>query len=216
MSTLLSLRNLVVRRGSRPVLNGVSLDVRDDERVIIRGGIGVGKTTLLMAALGLVDHISGDIVLMNHPCSNEAAFAEARKDIGLLFQDPDDQLIGPTVLEDVEFGPLNLGWTPERAHRAADDALTQVGIEELAERPVHELSGGEKRLVALAGLLAMSPRLLLLDEPTASLDESTASRILAILSETRLPMLIATHDPICIEALSTRSVYLRNGQTSLD
>ena len=216
MSTLLSLRNLVVRRGSRPVLNGVSLDVRDDERLIIRGGIGVGKSTLLMAALGLVDHISGDIVLMDYPCSAEADFAKARKDIGLLFQDPDDQLIGPTVLEDVEFGPLNLGWTPERAHRAADDALTQVGIEELAERPVHELSGGEKRLVALAGLLAMSPRLLLLDEPTASLDESTASRILAILSETRLPMLIATHDPICIEALSTRSVYLRNGQMGLD
>ena len=212
MSTLLSLKNLVVRRGSRSVLNGVSLDVCDSERVIIRGGIGVGKTTLLMAALGLVDHLSGDIVLMSHPCSNEAAFAEARRDIGLLFQDPDDQLIGPTVLEDIEFGPLNLGWSAERAHQAADEALERVGLNDLAERPIHELSGGEKRLVALAGLLAMSPKLLLLDEPTASLDEATSERLLAILRSTNLPMLIATHDARCIEELATRTVLLQSGR----
>jgi cobalt/nickel transport system ATP-binding protein len=130
----------------------------------------------------------------------------------LLFQDPDDQLIGPTVLEDIEFGPLNLGWSAERAHQAADEALERVGLNDLAERPIHELSGGEKRLVALAGLLAMSPKLLLLDEPTASLDEATSERLLAILRSTNLPMLIATHDARCIEELATRTVLLQSGR----
>ena len=212
VSTLLSLKSIVVNRGNRMVLSGVDLEVFDGERVIVCGGIGVGKTTLLMTALGLIDHSAGDIVLMNQPCRKEGEFARFRGAIGLLFQDPDDQLIGPTVLEDIEFGPLNLGWSAERAHQAADEALERVGLNDLAERPIHELSGGEKRLVALAGLLAMSPKLLLLDEPTASLDEATSERVLAILRSTNLPMLIATHDARCIEELATRTVLLQSGR----
>jgi cobalt/nickel transport system ATP-binding protein len=212
MSTLLSFKNVIVRRGARTVLNGVNLEVSHGDRVVVGGGIGVGKTTLLLAALGLIEHDSGEISLMNESCRNDSDFARFRGEVGLLFQDPDDQLIGPTVLEDIEFGPLNLGWTAEDAHQAADLALEQVGLGDLADRPVHELSGGEKRLVALAGLLAMSPKLLLLDEPTASLDESTAKRLLDILFSTSLPMLIATHDPLCIEALATRNVLLQGGR----
>ena len=212
MPTLLSFKNVIVRRGARTVLNGIDLDVSQGERVVVRGGIGVGKTTLLLAALGLIEFDSGAISLMNESCRKDADFARFRGEVGLLFQDPDDQLIGPTVLEDIEFGPLNLRWTAERAHQAADLALEQVGLDDLADRPVHELSGGEKRLVALAGLLAMSPKLLLLDEPTASLDESTAKRLLDILLSSSLPMLIATHDPLCIEALATRNVLLQGGR----
>jgi cobalt/nickel transport system ATP-binding protein len=208
MSTLLSFKNVIVRRGARTVLTGIDLDVSQGERVVVRGGIGVGKTTLLLAALGLIEFDSGEISLMNESCRKDADFARFRGEVGLLFQDPDDQLIGPTVLEDIEFGPLNLRWTAERA----DLALEQVGLDDLADRPVHELSGGEKRLVALAGLLAMSPKLLLLDEPTASLDESTAKRLLDILLSSSLPMLIATHDPLCIEALATRNVLLQGGR----
>lgn len=216
MSTLLSFKNVVVRRATRTVLNGIDLEVGHGERVAVRGGIGVGKTTLLLAALGLIEYDSGEISLMNQPCRKDAEFSKFRGEVGLLFQDPDDQLIGPTVLEDIEFGPLNLGWDAERAHEAADRALAQVGLDGLADRPVHELSGGEKRLVALAGLLAMSPKLLLLDEPTASLDESTSRRLLEILRSSSLSMLIATHDPLCIEALATRSVVLQGGKLLAD
>ncbi|MBM4216192.1 MAG: ABC transporter ATP-binding protein [Gammaproteobacteria bacterium] len=216
MSTLLSFKNVIVRRGARTVLHGIDLDVSLGERVVVRGSIGAGKTTLLLAALGLIEHDSGEISLVNERCRRDAEFSKFRGEIGLLFQDPDDQLIGPTVLEDIEFGPLNLGWSAERAHEAADVALAQVGLDELAERPVHELSGGEKRLVALAGLLAMSPKLLLLDEPTASLDESTARRLLDILRSSSLSMLIASHDPLCIKALATRSVMLQGGTLRVD
>jgi cobalt/nickel transport system ATP-binding protein len=216
MTTLLSFENVVVHRAKRTVLNGVDLNVDDGERIVIRGGIGVGKTTLLLTALGLIEHASGNITLMGRRCRDDSDFAKLRGEVGLLFQDPDDQLIGPTVLEDIEFGPLNLGWSAERAHHAADVALDQVGLNDLAERPVHELSGGEKRLVALAGLLAMAPKLLLLDEPTASLDEATSKHLLNILQTSKLSMLIATHDPLCIDTLATRSVVLQAGKLQRD
>jgi len=216
MTTLLRFENVVVHRAKRIVLNGVDLNVGDGERVVIRGGIGVGKTTLLLTALGLIERASGNITLMGQRCDDDADFAKRRGEVGLLFQDPDDQLIGPTVLEDIEFGPLNLGWSAERAHHAADVALDQVGLNDLAERPVHELSGGEKRLVSLAGLLAMAPQLLLLDEPTASLDESTSKHLLKILQASKLSMLIATHEPLCIDTLATRSVSLQAGKLQSD
>lgn len=212
MSILLRLQRLSVRRAERQVLNAIDLDLREGERVALRGGIGVGKSTLLLTTLGLLPRESGTIELLGQPCDQEADFAALRGPVGLLFQDPDDQLIGPTVLEDVEFGPLNLGWDSRRAHAAADEALERVGLMDLADRPVHELSGGEKRLVALAGLLAMSPTLLLLDEPTVSLDEPAANQILHILRDSGLAMLIATHDPRCLDALATRSVVLENGR----
>lgn len=216
MSSLLSLRGVVAHRSSRGVLDGVELTLQRGERVVIRGGIGAGKTTLLLTALGLLPIESGEVELKGHVCRDDADFVPFRGPVGLLFQDPDDQLIGPTVLEDIEFGALNLGWSARQAHKAADEVLERLSLEALAERPIHELSGGEKRLVALAGLLIMQPELLLLDEPTVSLDEDTASHILRILRESGLSMLIATHDPRCIEALATRSVWLKNGKIELE
>jgi len=211
MTTLLRMQKVAVTRSARPVLYSATLALHDGERLVVRGGIGAGKSTLLLAALGLLEHQSGSIELLGQPCRVEDDFAPLRGKVGLLFQDPDDQLIGPTVLEDVEFGPLNLGWDAHRAHHAADDALDQVGLLHLSERPVHELSGGEKRLVSLAGLLAMKPTVLLLDEPTVSLDNETTERILEILLASKLSMLIATHDPLCIDRLATRSVLLEHG-----
>jgi cobalt/nickel transport system ATP-binding protein len=211
MKTLLRMQRVAVTRSNRTVLQNVALTLHEGERLAVRGGIGAGKSTLLLAALGLLEHQAGSIELLGKTCSVEDDFAPLRGKVGLLFQDPDDQLIGPTVLEDVEFGPLNLGWDAHRAHHAADDALDQVGLLHLEDRPVHELSGGEKRLVALAGLLAMKPVVLLLDEPTVSLDCETTDRILEILLASKLSMLIATHDPVCLDRLATRSVLLENG-----
>lgn len=212
MSPLLQMNHVIVRRSARSVLSGVDLTLHEGERLVIRGGIGTGKTTLLLTALGLLTHDEGAISLFGQRCRHDDDFAPFRGKVGLLFQDPDDQLIGPTVLEDVEFGPLNLGWSARRAHAAADAAIESVGLESLALRPVHELSGGEKRLAALAGLLAMEPTLLLLDEPTASLDDETAQRILGVLQASGLAMLIATHDQRCAEALGTRSMTLGQGR----
>ena len=106
---LLRMRDVLLRRSGRPVLDGIDLEVQEGERVVLRGGIGAGKTTLLMTALGLLPRDSGEIELMGHACRSERDFAPLRGAAGLAFQDPDDQLIGPTVLEDIEFGPLNLG-----------------------------------------------------------------------------------------------------------
>ncbi|MEN9528066.1 MAG: hypothetical protein RLY56_2017 [Pseudomonadota bacterium] len=211
MTILLNMQDVAVSRSGRPVLRRSTLALRHGERLAIRGGVGAGKSTLLLAALGLLDHQAGRIELLGTHCKTENDFVPMRGKVGLLFQDPDDQLIGPTVLEDVEFGPLNLGWDAHQAHHAADEALDRVGLMHLADRPIHELSGGEKRLVALAGLLAMQPTVLLLDEPTVSLDSETSSRIIDILLASKLSMLIATHDPICLERLATRGASLENG-----
>lgn len=208
---LLRMQDVAVSRSGRSVLRHCSLELHDGERLAVRGGIGAGKSTLLLAALGLLEHDSGTIQLLGKSCKTDEDFVPLRGKVGLLFQDPDDQLIGPTVLEDVEFGPRNLGWDAHRAHHAADDALEQVGLSHLSDRPVHELSGGEKRLVALAGLLAMQPKVLLLDEPTVSLDAETTEHIIRILLASNLSMVIATHDPICLDRLATRSVLLENG-----
>jgi len=209
---MLQMESVVVRRAGRAVLQGIDLQLEEGERVAVVGAVGAGKSTLLLAAAGLLDHESGTLGLLGQRCRTEDDFAPLRGPVGLLFQDPDDQLLGPTVLEDIEFGPLNLGWDAARAHDAADAALAQVGLAQLHDRPVHELSGGEKRLVALAGLLVMAPRLLLLDEPTVGLDERTAAQVVEVLRASGVSMLIATHDPRCVERLATRSAVLQDGR----
>jgi cobalt/nickel transport system ATP-binding protein len=214
MTPLLQADDLSVARGDRRVLDGVSLRVTAGERVFIDGASGAGKSTLLHALLGFVPRSGGSVHLLGQPCMQERDFAPLRGRVGLLFQDPDDQLLGPTVFEDVEFGPLNLGLPPVEAHQAAHGALARVGIDHLESRPVHELSGGEKRLAALAGVLAMQPHVLLLDEPTTGLDEVASTRVLEVLAATGLSMLVATHDAQCVARLATRVLTLRDGRLS--
>lgn len=215
-SALVCARELTVQRedvqGDRLVLDRVSLLLAPGERLFVVGASGAGKSTLLLALLGFVPITTGAIELLGRPCVQEADFAAARGPLGLLFQDPDDQLLGPTVFEDAEFGPLNLGLAPVEAHARAHAALDRVGIAALAERPVHQLSGGEKRLAALAGVLAMQPQVLLLDEPTAGLDEEAAERVLDVLAATGLTMIVASHDPQCVARLATRQMRLHAGR----
>lgn len=212
MSAVLAVGGLAVARGDRFVLQDLSFALAPGERLLIDGASGAGKSTLLHALLGFVPVARGSIALLGRTCAGEGDFAALRGRVGLLFQDPDDQLLGPSVFEDVEFGPLNLGLAPEDAHRRAHAALAQLAIEHLAERPVHELSGGEKRLAALAGVLAMAPEVLLLDEPTAGLDAAAAERIVAALRATALPMIVASHDPYCRESLTSRALRLEAGR----
>lgn len=194
--------------GHPPAFSGLDLALAEGERLALTGPCGAGKSTLLHAIVGLVPALAGSIEVFGRECVREADFAALRGPVGLLFQDSDDQLFCPTVLEDVAFGPLNQGLTRRAAHLLAHETLARLGIEKLSDKVPQRLSGGEKRLAALAGILAMQPRLLLLDEPTAALDAAAAAHIVEALVQSGLPMIVATHDPQCIAGLTTRSVCL--------
>ncbi len=160
----------------------------------LMGPNGSGKTTLFHVIMGLLKPSSGRMEIFGESVSGEKDFAEVRKRIGLLFQDPDDQLFHPTVLEDVAFGPLNLGKSREEARDIAFRTLDRLGLAEFEDRIVHKLSGGEKKLVSLATVLAMEPRILLLDEPTNGLDEQTKTKIMEVLSDLDLAYIIISHE----------------------
>src|SRR5262249_43465476 len=179
---LLELRELhFAYEASRPILCGASLELRPGERVALGGGNGAGKTTLLHLAVGLLVPSSGEGLAFGEPRRRERDFWSVRARVGLLFQDPDDQLFCPTVVEDVAFGPRNLGRSAAEAREIAAGTLERLGIAGLAARSGHRLSGGEKRLATLATVLAMEPEVLLLDEPTLGLDDESQERLAATL-----------------------------------
>jgi cobalt/nickel transport system ATP-binding protein len=211
---LLALREAtVVLSQERTVLDRVSVALAPGERVGLRGPNGSCKSTLLLALMGLLPLTAGAVVHRGRVCGNAAAFRDMRRETGLLFQDPDDQLFCPTVEEDVAFGPLNLRRSLDEARADALEALASLNAAELASRHTHALSQGEKRVVALAGVLAMAPNALLLDEPEAGLDAETQQRLLARLEEADMAMLIVSHDRDVLERLTTRTVTLREGRT---
>lgn len=192
----------------RPTLVDAGLTLRPGERLALIGPTGVGKTTLLHIMVGLLRPDTGTVEAFGAPRRREKDFIDVRLRAGLLFQDADDQLFCPTVLEDVAFGPLNQGATPATARTAALAALTQLGLTALADRPTHKLSGGQKRLAALAGLLAMRPEVLLLDEPTNGLDAAARNRLAALLIDAPQAIVFASHDDDFIDQVATRRAAL--------
>jgi cobalt/nickel transport system ATP-binding protein len=192
----------------QPVLSEVNFTLFPGERVGVVGHTGCGKTTFLHLLVGLLKPKSGIIRAFGKVRREEADFYEVRVRAGLVFQDSDDQLFCPTVLEDVVFGPLNLGKTPEEAKKIASKTLTTLGIEQLVDRITYKLSYGQKRLVALATVLAMQPDVLLLDEPTNGLDETSKQRITDILLNLPQAMIIISHEKSFIETLATRTVRI--------
>lgn len=198
--------------GPRAVLRGTDLRLVPRERVALIGPNGAGKTTLLHLLVGLARPTAGEVRAFGQVRRTETDFREVRRRVGLLFQDSDDQLFCPTVLEDVAFGPLNLGRTPAEARTDALATLQTLGLDAHAQRVTHRLSGGEKRLVALATILAMHPEVLLLDEPTNGLDEATEERLIAHLAALPQAMLIVSHDHRVLERLAGRALVLRDGR----
>jgi cobalt/nickel transport system ATP-binding protein len=190
----------------------VDLSLGPGERVALIGPNGAGKSTLLHLLVGLQVPSAGEVQAFGRARRVEADFHEVRARAGLLFQDSDDQLFCPTVLEDVAFGPLNLGRTTEEARTDALRTLAALGLSGFEERVTHRLSAGEKRLVALATVLAMNPRVLLLDEPTNGLDEATETRLTELLAGMPQAMLIVSHDRRFLERLATRAVVLAEGR----
>jgi cobalt/nickel transport system ATP-binding protein len=212
MADPVQLDALSVTRDGLPVLRDVSLRLAAGERLAIVGPNGAGKTTLLRAIVGLQPPTSGAVRLFGEPCVAETDFARARPRIGFLFQDSDDQLFCPTVLEDVCFGPRNLGLGQAQAESVALRALAELGIAHLADRVVHRLSGGEKRLVCLAGLLAMDPAVLLLDEPTNGVDTANGARLHAALAAFPGALILVSHDAAFVAGLATRAALLEDGR----
>lgn len=208
---LLSLERLCFTYSDRAVLENVDFTLHAGERVAVLGANGAGKTTLLELMVGLNKPASGEILAFGKPRRCERDFREVRARAGLLFQDSDNQLFCPTVLEDVAFGPLNLGRPGPEALVIARRTLDELGIATFAERITHKLSGGEKRLVALAAVLAMEPEVLLLDEPTTGLDEHTERLLMDHLLRLPQAMVFISHDAAFVERLATRAVVLRNG-----
>lgn len=197
---------------ARPLLDGVEFRLDAGERVALLGDNGAGKTTLFHLMVGLLRPHSGRVVAFGAERRREADFHEVRARAGLLFQDPDDQLFCPSVGEDVAFGPLNLGVDRAEARRRVAEALAQVGLSGFEDRITHKLSGGEKRLVTLAAVLAMRPEVLLLDEPSNALDKSARQRLLDILAGLPQAMVIISHDQDLVDRLATRLVQLRDGR----
>ncbi len=192
----------------RQVLAGVNFELFPAERVGIKGANGSGKTTFLHLLVGLLKPTAGIIRAFGKERKAEKDFYEVRIRAGLVFQDSDDQLFCPTVLEDMAFGPLNTGKSPKEAEDIALTTLTELGIEQFAERITYKLSYGEKRLVALAAVLAMQPDVLLLDEPTNGLDGDAKQRLSAVLRHLPQAMIIVSHEQDFLEPLVTRTVQV--------
>lgn len=175
-----------------PALRGVDLTLAAGQRLAVIGANGAGKSTLLSALVGLVD-VQGRVLVNGVPLTKETA-AQARRTLGFVFQNPDDQLFSPTVEADVAFGPQCAGTPPAEALAQARAMLETLGIAHLAGKAPYKMSGGEKRMAALAGVLVLHPQALLLDEPTAFLDPRARRTLAKALCARSEAMLLATHD----------------------
>ncbi len=196
-------------------LNGVSFRIGRGEAVGLIGANGAGKSTLLMQLNACLMPARGEVRVNGAAVTRQTAVA-ARRAVGLVFQDPDDQLFMPTVLEDVAFGPLNAGLAPAEAARMASQALARVGMEHLASRPPYKLSAGEKRAVAIATVLALEPDVLVMDEPSSNLDPRGRRRLIGLLRSFGHTRLIATHDLELVVEVCPRVLVLDGGRIVAD
>lgn len=199
--------------GQRQILRNLDFQLRPGERLGLVGPNGSGKTTLLHVIMGLLRPQTGTIKYFGQEVRKEKDFIQVRQQVGLLFQNADDQLFCPTVLEDVAFGPLNQGKSPEEAIDIARETLAQLHLLGFEDRVTYKLSGGEKKLVSLATVLSMRPQVLLLDEPTNGLDEKTREWIVHILSDLEISSyVIVTHDSDFLQRTTEKLYTILQGQ----
>ncbi|OEU45604.1 MAG: ABC transporter ATP-binding protein [Desulfobacterales bacterium S7086C20] len=202
--------------GHAPVIDRLNLSIHRGDQIGLTGSNGSGKTTLFHIIMGLLKPASGQVEILGQPVRNEKDFKCVRKKVGLLFQDADDQLFSPTVIEDVAFGPLNIGKSQDEAKTIAQKTLQYLGLAGFEDRITYKLSGGEKRLVSLATVLAMEPEVLLLDEPTTGLDEATEKRLVGILEDLEMSYLLVSHNMDFLMETTSYITSLVNGKISWD
>lgn len=200
--------------GRSTVLDSIDFSLKRGDRVGLIGSNGSGKSTLLHLVMGLLTPDKGTLRLFGKEMAKEEDFRAIRSRMGFVFQNADDQLFCPTVLEDVAFGPLNMGKKPQEAIEMSRKTLKDLGLEGLEDRVTYKLSGGEKKLVSFATVLVMEPSVLLLDEPTTGLDEHTVERIVSVLNDLEIGYVVVSHefDFLC---RATRDIYaMCNGQVA--
>jgi cobalt/nickel transport system ATP-binding protein len=198
-------------------LSGMTLRIEAGRKLAVLGANGSGKTTLFLCLNGTYQPTAGTVLLNGKPAGYSRADLLAwRKQVGLVFQDPDDQIVGGTVIQDIAFGPLNLGDSPGEARRLALATMERIGIADFAERPAHELSHGERKIVAMAGILVMKPKLIILDEPTAGLDPCRTERVIDLLNEIHqngTTVVLSTHNMDFAYEWADEATILSQGAT---
>lgn len=198
-----------------PALKNISFLITHGESVAIVGANGAGKSTLLMHLNGHLLPGKGSLRVGDFPLARETV-QNIRRSVGMVFQDSDDQLFMPTVYDDVAFGPLNMGLPAEIVDEKVRTTLETVGVLHLINRPTHRLSGGEKRSVAIATVLSMSPDILVMDEPTSNLDPKARRRLIDLLKSFKHTKIIATHDLDMVLDLCERTIIISGGEVAAD
>jgi len=196
-------------------LRGVTFRILHGETVALVGANGAGKSTLLLHLNGCLIPEAGTVRIGDFPLTKKT-LPHVRRTVGMVFQDPDDQLFMPSVFDDVAFGPLNLGMPPEEVADKVSRSLETVGAAHLKDRPPYRLSGGEKRSVAIASVLAMSPSILVMDEPSANLDPKSRRELIDLLKTFDHTIILATHDLDMVLDLCSRTIVLRDGRVAAD
>ena len=211
MSKYLKINNLsYAYPDGHKALKGIDFSINQGESIAILGPNGAGKTTLILHLNGILGELKGEIKVDGLEYSSEN-IGKIRKTVGVVFQDPDDQLFMPTVIEDVMFGPKNFGYSNEESETNAVEALKMVGMENFQDRAPHHLSFGQKRKVAIATVLASKPKLLVLDEPASNLDPASRRDLIDILIKLDISIILVTHDlPMALE-ICERSLVLNEG-----
>ena len=194
------------------VLNDFCLTFREGQRVGLVGPNGCGKTTVLSIIMGLLRPQRGEVEIFGRSCRAEKDFRDVRVKLGFVFQDANDQLFCPTVADDIAFGPLNMGASRQEAAQIVEKTLALLHLEGFGPRVTYDLSGGEKKLVSIGTALSLNPRLLILDEPTNSLDEETVVRLEQILNDCGLPYIIVSHDRGFLERTTSQLWFMNKGR----
>jgi cobalt/nickel transport system ATP-binding protein len=196
-------------------LNGVSFRITHGESVALIGANGAGKSTLLLHLNGYLAPTSGEVRIGNLPLT-KSTLPEVRRSVGMVFQEPDDQLFMPTVFDDVAFGPLNMGLPAPEVEQLVRTALERVGAAHLQNKPPYRLSAGEKKRVAIATVLSMSPDILVMDEPTNGLDPFARRQLLKLLGDFHHTKIFTSHDLDMVMELCQRTIVLHNGKVEAD
>lgn len=197
-------------------LKNINIEIEKGEKVAIIGPNGAGKSTLFSHFNGLTEPTSGCVKIEGKLISFEKdELLKVRQKVGIVFQDPNDQLFAPTVKEDIAFGPMNLGLSYDEVEKRVEDALKMVGMENYEDKTPHHLSGGQQKRIAIAGIIAMKPELMILDEPTAGLDPDGVEKVLNImnqLNEEGMTLIISSHDIDMISKYADKIFVLYNGE----
>ena len=195
-------------------LKNINLEINKGDTLGVLGPNGAGKTTFILHLNGILGNLD-DSIYINNLSINEDNLKKIREKVGIVFQDPDDQLFMPTVLEDVMFGPKNFGYTNEEAESKAIEALEKVKMKEFLNKPPHHLSFGQKRKVAIASVIAINPELIVLDEPSSNLDPASRRELIEILKNLDVTIILVTHDlPMALE-ICDESIILNNGEIKI-